>query len=259
MNLFGFTEADFQMLILVITRLGGLFATVPLSGNRRVPVQVRIGLVILISLVLFPAVRQMPANLSKDAVSFGIDLVREAFIGAVIGFIISLVLSSAQMAGSLIDIQMGFGMANIIDPVTNLQISLMGELKSMLALLMYMIVNGHHLAIEALYGSIVQIPLGTGSMGGSFTEIVIGFITNAIVTGVKLGSPVLAILLLADLALGILARTVPQMNVLMVGFPLKIAVGMFVTASSLPLALMLITRLLSGLERDLMTLISAMR
>lgn len=259
MNLFGFTEADFQIIMLIISRLGGLFALVPLFGNRRVPAQVRVGLIIIISLVLFPAVRLLPVNLSEDAISFAIDLVGEVFIGATIGFVVSLILSGAQMAGLLIDIQMGFGMANIIDPISNIQVSLMGQVKSMAATLVYILLNGHHRAIEALYGSIVHIPLGAGGISGSFTEVVIGFITSAIVTAVKLGSPVLAILLLADMALGIMARTVPQMNVLMVGFPLKISVGLFVTAACLPLELLLITRLLSDFERDLMILISAMR
>lgn len=184
--------------------------------------------------------------------------VHEAVIGGMIGFAFSILFWAIRMAGDLIGLQMGFSIVNVIDPNSTGQVSLIGEFKYVIAMLILLLTNGHHLMITALIDSYRVIPVGGGVFGFGVYDGLLRLSATAFVTAVKIGAPAMITLLLTDVALGILARTVPQMNIFIVGFPLKIGVGLFVLGLSLPLLMKLFSRTLQEINVSTQKIIAAM-
>ena len=144
----------------------------------------------------------------------------------IIGFICFLYFNALYLAGSVIDTQIGFGMVNVLDPQINSQIPIMGNFYNLLITLIFLAVNGHHLIIRGLVYSFELLPIGfTYTLGEDFIIKVIAIMTETFVLAFRFSAPILAIIFLTNVLLGILARTMPQMNVFIVGLPLKLIVG----------------------------------
>lgn len=169
--------------------------------------------------------------------SFFIHIFKELAVGLALGFIAALFIYGIQVAGSFIDMQIGFAIANVIDPQTGAQSPLIGNFKYMLAVLFFLAMDGHHLFIQAIQQSYTFIPLQqlTIPLG---SENVMQFVTHAFITmfemAFKMAVPIVATLFLVDIALGIVAKTVPQLNVFVVGLPLKILISFIVLLVALP-------------------------
>lgn len=211
--------------LLILTRVSGVFFLAPVLSNRNVPTQVKIGLALITSIALFPFVAKPDMGQADNIIDFAILVAEELSVGAIIGFTASLVFIGFLLAGQIIDFQMGFGMVNVIDPLTNISVSIMGQFKNLLALLVFLAINGHHFLFTALANSFDIVPLSAFALTPSITENFINMVVNMFVIGLKIGAPAIGALFISDLALGIISRTVPQMNVFVVGLPLKIAIG----------------------------------
>ena len=165
---------------------------------------------------------------------------------------------AVQFAGEVIGIDVGFGVVNIIDPLSSEQISIIGTFKNLIAVVVFLLVDGHHVVLQTLAVSFEMVPLG----GMQFTDLLaqglIQMTSRVFVMAAKLAAPVIAALFLTSLALGIIARTVPQMNVFIVGFPLKIAVGMLVLMLSLPLFQVVLVKFFGKLGPNLSILLQHM-
>lgn len=137
--------------------------------------------------------------------------------------------------GQLIDMKIGFGMVNVMDPQHKVQVPLMGNFYYILAFLILFSINGHHMIINAIVDSYEFIPIGKFTFDEEIAFFLINILSKTFATGFKLAAPIIAIILLIDLVLGILARTIPQMNVFVVGMPLKILVGFLIISISIPI------------------------
>lgn len=219
--------------LLVLTRVSGVFFLAPVLGSRNIPPQVKIGLALITSLTLAPFVSQPDVGASTSIIDYAMLLAKELSIGAIIGFTATLVFMGFLLAGQIIDFQMGFGMVNVIDPLSNISISLMGQFKNLLAILVFIAINGHHFLFTALAKSFEIVPLTKFAFTPSVTNHFIEMVINMFVIGLKIGAPAIGVLFITDLALGIIARTVPQMNVFIVGIPLKITIGLITIVAML--------------------------
>jgi len=239
-------------------RIGGFFVTAPFWGHRVIPAKVKIGAVVALGLVVGPMITAqgsvMPLSL-WSVVAWG---AKELLIGGLIGFCFATLFWGVRMAGDLVSLQMGFAIVNAIDPNSAAQVSLIGEFKYILALLILLVLDGHHLMIGALVDTYRVIPVGAGLFGTNVYEQLVRVTATTFITAVKIGAPVMVTLLLTDVALGIVARTVPQMNIFIIGFPLKIGVGLLMLGMGLPFVMQAFGRSLTEIQESTQRIIAAL-
>lgn len=245
----GFSLEQFQVFFLVLVRVSTMLFLLPVFGYHGVPPQLKIGLSLALSLVLSPVVKAspMPLGLSLFVVMIG----KEVLAGALIGFLAFLIFWGVQTAGGVAGFQMGFGIARVFDPQLQTQVPLVSQFQYLLALMIFLLINGHHVLLQGLSKSFDLIPLlGVGFSSPIGTEL-IKMTGQVFEVAVKISAPVIVTLLLTDIGLGILARTLPQMNIFIVGFPVKIGMGLIALFLSLPLFAYVLGRLFSDLEGNL--------
>jgi flagellar biosynthetic protein FliR len=232
--------------VLVLARLGGLIAAAPVFGHLVMPVRVRVGLAAVLAAALTPAVA--PAAAPASVWSLAGLVVVEAAIGVVLGLVAQFVLAGVQLGGQLAGIQMGFGIVNLIDPQTHAQVSVIAQWEQLLALLVFLVLDVHHLLLRALLGSFQAAPPGAVALTAESLHGVVALASDMFVVGVRIAAPVVIALLLTNGALGVLARTVPQLNVFVVGFPLNVGVGLVMLGASLPFTFRLLAARFAELE-----------
>ncbi len=255
-----FQSEQVLVFTLVFLRIGAMLVMIPVLGEQSVPVRVKGGLAILVSLLVLPVVRvEIPPILTEAGVfSILFAMAGEVFIGVIIGFAAKIVFAGIQFAGEMIGIQMGFSIVTVLDPLSSTQTSIMAEFQYLIALLVYLAVDAHHIFIFAIADSYRTIaPLGF-HLSGSLVQSMMMFSSGLFVTAVKISAPVMAVLLFTNVALGIIARTVPQINIFIVGFPLQIAAGLTVFGLTAPLFVKLIQRAIVSLNAEIYTLLRLM-
>ncbi len=241
---------QFLVFLLVLARVGALLVFAPVFGSQAVPVQVKAGLslivAVLLALTLRPQVVPVPWGLG-----FALRVGGEVLIGIAVGYVATLLFEAVQLAGELAGVQMGFGIVNVIDPLTSVQVSLVGQFKFMLAVLLFLAVNGHRVIVEAIGQSFQVIPPGRFVFETGIGQHFVGLFGQMLVIAVKLAAPVLVALLLASFAEGIIARTVPQINIFIVGFGIRIAFGIFILMLSVGFFVLVMTRQFEQLPLEL--------
>jgi flagellar biosynthetic protein FliR len=239
-------------------RIGGFFVTAPFWGHRVIPGKIKIAVVLALGLVVGPTIAAhgvaMPASLWNVA-AWG---AKELLIGGLIGFCFATLFWGVRMAGDLVSLQMGFAIVNAIDPNSATQVSLIGEFKYVIAILILLAIDGHHLMIGALVDTYRVIPVGAGVFGTDLYEKLVRLTAMVFITAVKIGAPIMITLLLTDVALGIVARTVPQMNIFIVGFPLKIGIGLLMLGAGLPLVMQVFGRTFSEIQASTQQIIAVL-
>lgn len=245
--------------LLVLMRMAGLFFTSPFFASRNIPALHKAAWTLLAAFVLFPVVPYRPEAVPTDAVPFALAVVRELFVGFTLGLAAFLVFVGIQLAGAVIDIQMGLGVMNLIDPLTQTQVSVMGQFYFLVATLVFLAVDGHHLLLRALAESFRLIDLGGASFTGALAGKMMDLTAGLFFTAFRVGAPVIGALFLTNLGLGILARTVPQMNVFIVGLPLTVGVGYLMVMLCMGFFAFVLQGLFRGMYRDLAVLIQLMR
>ncbi len=227
-------EPWFLSMLLVLTRMTTFFVTMPLLSYRNVPVLFRLGLSVALGFLVISQMKINP-DLALDAV-FLVLIVKEAMVGLLLGFTASMIFAAIQMAGAMIDLQMGFALANLVDPQSGVPMPVTANLKLMLAMLFFLAIDGHHQLIRGILASFQLIPLGQAGLG-SFEltmEWLARFFSQSFLIALQIAAPMAAALFLVDLAMGIIARTVPQMNFFVVGFPFKMLFGILVMFLVIP-------------------------
>jgi flagellar biosynthetic protein FliR len=240
-----------DILLLLFIRMLGLFTTAPIWSNRLVPIQMRVALAFTAALVVSPLFRELPPP--DSLLALGLLAARELLVGMVIGFIAALAFAAVQLAGELMDITMGLSMINVLDPMTNTQMPVMGNFLYILSLLIFFSINGHHMLLQAVMDSYALVPLGTAALTTTLSQALVGMATNLFIIGFKIAAPVLAAVFLTTVALGILNRAVPQMNVFVIGMPVQLAMGLFIMMVALPLYVSFLQVLFRGLGGDIFT------
>ncbi|GAB4072533.1 flagellar biosynthetic protein FliR [Barrientosiimonas marina] len=186
-------------------------------------------------------------------------LMKEAIVGLLIGLLAYIILAAVQIAGGFVDFQMGFAIANVVDPQTGAQSPLIGQYFNIIALMFLLSVNGHHLLIDGIFNSFELIPIDAfiPFENAGIAQFIIETFNQMFLIAFQMAMPIVGCLFLVDVALGIIARTVPQMNVFVVGLPLKIFVSFVVIFLFLSLYVVLVQHVFETMftaMRDLMRL-----
>lgn len=217
-----------DIFLLVFIRTGSLFVTVPIFSNRNIPVIAKIGLAFFISNIVVNVIDVQLPVASTDPIAFGIVILKEFIVGWLIGMGAYLVFTILTLAGQFIDYQIGFSMVNVFDPLSQIQLTITGTLYYYLVLLMTLLTSTFHYFIKAIVKSFELIPIGQVVMSTQLYDGFIGFMNELFLIAMQIAAPFFFVMLLTDVVLGILARTAPQMNLFVIGFPVKIFLGLAV-------------------------------
>ena len=251
------TSEQIQVFLLVFVRVLSMISFLPFLGSQSVPMQLKAGFSFLIAIVLFPLVPVAPASeLIVNIPSFVFMIVKEIFIGITIGFAASLLFSAVQFAGRLVDTQMGFALVQIVDPFSNTEATVTGQFQILIYSIIFLVVNGHYFLLLAIQKSFELIPLfGAHLPTSDVASYLASMVANIFILAIRLAAPVFSVLVLTSLSLGIVARTVPQINVFFVGLPLKIGLGITTLLIVLPGLAVLFRSMVEMLIRDIWRLL----
>lgn len=245
--------------LLIFARVSGLFTAAPFFNNSNVPVYCKAGAALLFSYILLPLVYNPRISIPETFGAYLALVAGEFLLGLTFGYVAYLIFHAVQMAGNLLDMQIGFGVVNVFDPQFGQQVPLIGNFQFILAMLVFMATNGHHILLSALFASFKVIPITGVVFRPSMADFIVNLTNDIFIIAFKLTLPVVVALLLTDVALAILARTMPQMNIFIVGVPAKIGVGLFILAVALPFYIAFLEVGFNGMYQSVYNLLATVR
>lgn len=249
---------QFLLFFVIFARITALIAVAPIFGHQSIPVQVKAGLGTLLSFILYPMISQQAPVIDLELIPFFILIIREVLVGALLGFGLGILFSGIQYAGELISFNIGLSVATMFSADENQQTPIIGEFMSLFAILIFLLLNGHHFVLEALRLTYGTVPIGTFAFSQPLAERFITFGSMMFIVAVKIAAPVMVAEFLTNVGLSIMARVMPQMNVFIVSFPLSIGVGLIVLLSSAPFMLFIFKKLLLGFEDNVVELVKVL-
>lgn len=217
----------FEVFVLVATRVGAIFFMMPVFSSRVLPIQIKAAFTLVVSLLLTPLVPLTPEQLPRETVQFILFVISELFVGMSLALILRLIFAGLQTAGQMVGFQIGFSVANVVDPQSGTQSVVIAQFAYLFALLLFLTANGHHYILRVLHDSFWLLQPGELNLSQPIFDLMVELGKKMFVLSIKLMAPVMAILLLGQVALGILAKTVPQMNMLMMSFGMNVILGFF--------------------------------
>jgi len=209
----------------------------PFYSSGVIPFRVKAILSFLITLVIFPMIASKGYTLPGGIGEYMLLVLQEVTIGIYLGFLVAVIFSSFQLAGQFFAVQIGFGINEVMDPLAQVSIPLVGQLKNLVGLLVFLYIYGHHFLIKAIYRSYDLVPIINIERGSSFQllKFIVHSFSGMFLIALKIAFPVVATIVLVTVSMGILAKAAPQMNIMMLGFPFKIAVAFGVLIIITPL------------------------
>lgn len=226
-----------------LTRILGVISVAPLFGNVSVPARVKISLGILLSLIIAPTVPAVPAVDPMSATGLLI-LAQQLVIGLTMGFAVRVVFAGIELAGEISGMTMGLGFASFFDPQTKARTSAISQFLALIMVMIYMASDLHLLVLTTLAKSFELMPISSGLISNQGLFQIVGLGGRIFSAGVQLSMPIVAALLITNVALGILTRAAPQLNIFGIGFPVTIGVGLIMIGVVLPYLTMPIIHLL---------------
>jgi flagellar biosynthetic protein FliR len=212
---------------LLLVRPGMIVMVAPALGGSYAPVHIKIGLTVLLALTLAPTVA---VPMAANDVSLTLLVSREIVIGLALGIAVRALIAAAELAGHLSGFQIGFSYAATIDPVSGVRNSMLTSLYGLLALLAFFAINGHHEMLRALAVSYAKLPIGAGHIDVSILGAVRQIFALVFTIGARLAAPIIVVLLIVELAIGLVSRSAPALSFMVIGYPVRLIVGLAVLA-----------------------------
>ena len=247
-----------MLFMMVLIRVVAILSALPVFNSRNLPVMVKVGLALAVALAIYPILDLGGAGGLDHWALLTMGVVGEVLLGACIGLLVRLLFAGLQMAGQVAGYQMGLAIANIMDPATSLQVPILAQAYNLMAMLIFLAIDAHHWFFRSLVESFSLLPLFHFRLSASVISHLVDTAGAMFVIAVKVGAPVIVVLLLTSVAFGLLARTVPQMNIFFVAMPLKIVVGLVFVIFSLPYFRLFVISLYQDFGRTLTAVIGLM-
>ena len=258
MELVALLTGNLERFLLVLFRVSGIMASAPFWGSSVMIPQVRIALALVLAVVVTPLLHGTYLPAGGTGTSLLLSIFLELAVGLLIGFVGTLVFVGVQFAGHLVGTDLGITLASVIDPISNEQSSVVGQFYFLLAMFVFLAMEGPYLILSALFSSFAAIPCaGLGYPERLVQEVGIKMCAQIFVTGLQLAAPVMVALFLTTVALGLLGRAVPETNIFSVGFSVRIGVGFVMMVASLPLVVAFMRYLFLLMNGNLQILIRA--
>jgi len=226
-----FGEGHVILFFLLFARISGLFAFFPFFSHSNIPLSIKTSMTFFMVIFLFPLLPTL--HVSLTLLNLSLAIVGELLIGFVAGLFLTITLSFLQMAGMQISFVMGFTMASVIDPQTSASIPVLSQILSLIGLMVVLAFNGHHQMLLFIADSLTLLPLGSFYPQTNMLTYLLKSMTGMFVYGFILSFPVVGFTLLLDVVFGMLMKTMPQFNLLVIGYPIKIVVSLVVLIATL--------------------------
>lgn len=233
MDFFVVLFRSFETNLLVFARILGIFIFNPILSRRNIPTIVKITTSVFITYIVLLVVQPEPVDTGVQAGEYLFMILRESFIGLVIGFITDLFFYSVQVAGEIMDMQSGLGMAKVFDPESNVQMSIMGSFISFMMYLYFFVTNAHLTYIQLFVMSYDILPIGSGGFNPDLGYNIAAYFSVVLALVIKLAMPIVAAGFILEFCMGVLMKSVPQIQIMVVNIQLKVAFGfimLFLTA-----------------------------
>ncbi len=220
-----FEQTDIYLLIVV--RLLGFFVVMPIFGGANIPTITKIGFSVIVAGIILSTQTVGPIVYNDNIIAYILLVMKEIFVGLILGFTVYMVFSTLYLAGQLVDFQIGFSMVNVFDPVSQMQVPVTGNLYYFLVSALLVLTNSHYTIFRALFYSYKVVPIGGSTLlSNKVFETVLIIISSYFVIAFKIALPIIGSILILDTALGLMTRTAPQVNIFSVGMGLKLLVGL---------------------------------
>ncbi len=245
----------------VALRLGILFGLLPLLSARTVPVLWRLALAVAMAAAVAPTL-PLPAGAAADLLDWRAvagEAVTSAVAGALLAFAVAIPFAAVQFAGEIVSMQMGFSLLRAFDPTSGTQMSAVSQLYYLLAVILFFTLDAHHVVLAALVDSFRILPPFGGLAADAGAWHVVGRFSAFFRVGLQIAAPCIIVLLLVSAAMGVLVKTVPQLNILIVGLPIKIAVGLAAVGFSLVFFNEIFAGLLGSMAEEMAGALGALR
>jgi len=246
-----FKQESAVTFILVLARVSGIVACTPPFTMRAFPAKIKIIFALAITFLIFPVLPAI-ASVPPGILHLLFDVVSQLTLGFVMGLAVSIFFMAIQSTGALIDLQIGFGISTIVDPSSGHQASVIARWFSLLAVIIFFAVGGHHWLILGLVNSFKLAPLENFAPGIGFVDFIMKNFSNILRMAFNSAIPILIAVILVDVTAGFIAKTAPKLNILFISFPFKIALGFLVMMVSIPTILFVFEKWFNQLREPLL-------
>jgi flagellar biosynthetic protein FliR len=253
----GLIELDPGQMFMAFMRVSGFVFAAPVLGSPVIPRLIKVWYSLLVAMIMVPMLSAHAQVPPVQTAGFFVLAGREVMLGILMGMICSLFIHGIEFGGHLVGLQMGFAASSLFDPLSKNQAAVIGRFQAMLALVLFLILNGHHAMLQSLALSYKAVPPSLSGFGPAAGQQLVALSGTVFTIAVRMAIPALVALLMAQIGVGLLAKTMPQMNVFVIGFPVKIALGLFVIGITMPYFTYVLTRSINDTGAGLNSLLRA--
>lgn len=249
---------EFQQFMLMFIRLITVISLLPFFGAQVIPRTVKIGIAVVLAYLLVPTLSIDPLSLPTTLLDYAYVVLQEVMVGLIMGFTASFLFIGVQATGQILGIQMGLSISQVIDPQSQEQVAIVGQLEYTLAMLAFLAWNGHLFFISLLRQSFDLVPPASFLLNQMPVEHMVVLLRDMIILGVKIASPVIVVLLMSTILFALVARVVPRMNVFILTFPVSIGVGLLTIGLTLDMSARVFRNAYISLQDTLWTMLTGM-
>ena len=247
MNFLPIQYQEFKAFFLILIRVSVILLMFPFFSSRVIPVLAKAGLVLIITIILFSVIDNKMVELPDTLCGMVQMITAELIIGMILGLLVKIVFEGIRMMGQLVGFQTGFAITNILDPQSGIQVSIFSNMAYLMAMVIFLILNGHHILLNAIRESFEIINVGSLSLDRRIFQEIINASGDMFVIAIKIGAPAIAALLFTKVVFGLITKLIPQMNIMIVAFPIQIVIGLIFFGICLNVILRFMERYLGDL------------
>lgn len=251
-------EQEIAVALLVLLRVGVLVIFMPVTGHPFVPRPVKVGIIVFLTILFVPQVFNHMPTVTLSPVSFAVLALQEVLFAGLLAMVAQLIFTAIQLAGQILSFQMGLAMSSVFDPSTASQIPIIGQFAVTMALLLWMVSGAELLMLKGFSDSFILFPVG-GEWNTEAWQGLSVMVSQMFVIALKIMAPVLLLMLMVYVALGLVSRAVPQIQVFFVSYPLTIGLGLFLFSVSIPAIFILLNEIFLTLDQRIDHLFGLLR
>ena len=259
MDLFQLSHYEIKSFLLILLRVSVVLFVLPFFNSRVIPALTKAGLALLITILIFPVCKSYAVTLPDTPWELFLVAIGELIIGMILGMLVQLFFEAIRIMGQLVGIQTGFAITNVIDPQYGTQISILSNFAYLCAMVLFLTLNGHLILLKEIGASFAIIPTGALNFNGLVFDEILQKSGDMFAIAIKIGAPVIAALLFVQAAFGLITKLIPQMNIMIVGFPKQIVMGLSFFGISLEGMLRYMERYLGGMDAMLLNMMNLLK
>ncbi len=248
MDLFHVPYQEFNHFFLIFIRVGVILFILPFFNSKIIPVMAKVGLTFIIAMIIFPVVNIKMVEFPATMLGLVQLISGELIVGMILGFMTQVFFEGVKVMGQMVGFQTGFAITNIIDPQNGTQVSILSNMAYLIAVVLFLVLNGHHILLSALRESFEIINIGTLKLNRQILQEIVKYSGEMFVIGIKIGAPAIAALLFVKAVFGLVTKLIPQMNIMIVAFPVQIVIGLLFFGISIRMLLFFIEKYTGSLD-----------